>query len=68
MAVKEVQDLKLNDLNEASVILGVSRRFTVQLVHERKIAHTRIGRKIFITNSAIGDFVRRNTITAIGID
>lgn len=50
----------LYDIDEAAIMLGRSKRSVEQLIHERKLAVVRVGRRTQIHKRDMDEFIERN--------
>jgi len=56
---------RLLTVEEAAELLGTTARFPRRLIAERRIRFVRVGRMVRISDKAIADFIRANTIEPV---
>lgn len=60
--MREIQGVKLYDMNEVAEMLNISKRTITTMMQKGQLLNTRIGRKIFISEESIKDYLNGWTI------
>jgi excisionase family DNA binding protein len=59
---KEVKRIAFS-ISELAISLGCSERILWKLVHQGKISHVRIGRRVLITQNQINNYLQINSVS-----
>lgn len=65
---ENVSDVRNHSVPQAAELLGIGERTMWKLIHNREIEHTRIGKRVLISSTALDAFLKKKTIPVFDRD